>query len=127
MTAVVSGFSRTRAAVVSGFSQTRACSSTRDVGNCPPFSYEQQGLFESKRENVTDTRSAEIDVVNHVRKFLDQTHTHRVRVVAKSAGPMRVCPSCHHPCYIDRPPRTSTATRYDYHSVRSVRLQPDQI
>jgi hypothetical protein len=25
---------------------------------------------------------------------------------------MRVYPSCHHPCYIDRPLGTSTATRY---------------
>ena len=93
-------------------SRRRCESSTRDVRNCPPFSYEQQSLFEPKRQDVTDARSAEIDVVDHVRKFLDQTHTHRVRVVAKSAGPMRVYPSCHHPCYIDRPLGTSTATRY---------------
>ena len=90
----------------------RCCfrSGARDVGNCPSFSYEQQSLLEPKRQDVTDARSAEIDVVNHVRKFLDQTHTHRVRVVAKSAGPMRVYPSCHHPCYIDRP--LGTATQY---------------
>lgn len=75
--------------------------STGSVGNCPSFSYEQQGLFEPEREDVTDARSAEIDVVDHVRKFLDQTYTHRLRVVAKSRDPMPVDPSCHHPCHID--------------------------
>ena len=74
---------------------------TGSVGNCPSFSDEQQCLFEPKRQDVPDARSAEIDVVDHVRKFLDQTHSHRVRVVAKSADPMHVGPSCHHPCHID--------------------------
>jgi hypothetical protein len=75
--------------------------SARGVWNGPSFSYEQKRLFESKREDVSDARSAEIDAVDHFRKFLDQTHTHRVRVIAKSADPMHPHAFRHHPCHID--------------------------
>ena len=59
--------------------------------------------MDSKRQDVTDARSTEIDVVDDVGQLLDQEYTHRVRVVAKFADPMPGYVSCHHPCNIDHP------------------------
>jgi hypothetical protein len=63
--------------------------------NGPPLGHEQQPVPERKRQDIADSRPAEIDIVDDLGKFSDEAYAHGVCFVAKPLNLTSVCCSSH--------------------------------